>query len=462
MAQVDTQFQSSALPGADLLTNPKQEFEPPLFVGNNSYSGYNGLVTPSSACYGNMSWSGINMVSPSIWSPNHSGNTQWPEANQIRPNHLGYHSGNYPLYPRSNSSNYPFVSNLYQRANPIGQGIQSNQIQPMVVMPHVNPAPIQNVPVSHVQQQAQHIQQIPQHVRQVQPVQQVVPPQIIQLIPQGVPVQPIGAAHQMTQLHQPQNVQAVPMHMGSSSPPVQVAPMQQVYQPVHAVHSVTQLQQSVPQGGQPYYSQMYPSAPHIASASYVPDQNNQATQDTSMNGTMEYDMQLASKFIVTVASNICQYSAVSTGELQALESYVRSLLCATHLSKATMLVCLIALNRVVEAGINCSHNYSLKKLLIGSFVLANKTNDDNTFTNASWSLVTGLSAGQITSLELSFLDVLGWCFNLNDKNLAEWKYWDACWNEYLNSSQNRYPQSPVSPTIWSQNYGVDSFPVAAC
>lgn len=272
------------------------------------------------------------------------------------------------------------------------------------------------------------------------------------------PVQPLPSAQQLAPAPQLQ-----PMLHSQGSANAQPVPA--VYQPVAPLQPVTSQAPTIPlppAGMQQHFlPQFYPSAPHLTAASYVEPQDAMAATDGGVGP--EYDAQLASKFVVAAASNVCQHLDISLCELQTLEAYVRSLLYATHLSKATLLMCLVILNRAINAGVHLQMpGHPLKSLLTAAFVLANKMNDDNTFTNASWSMVTGFPTKFVTEIELSFLNALDWRLNLDDKNLAEWHYWDTCWQEYELSSQSCYPPSPLSPLLWPQSYVPDTMPVAAC
>lgn len=186
--------------------------------------------------------------------------------------------------------------------------------------------------------------------------------------------------------------------------------------------------------------------------------------ETSAPST-EYDVGVFSKFYVAVATGILGETLVSP-ESAALEQYVSSLLCATRLPKSTVLVSFVflskwhKLNLALPAGLDGS----LRSLITCSLVLANKINDDNTFTNASWGLVSGFPARQITKMELLWLDCLHWRLELDETGIAEWHYWHKCWSQYELGLSSSSLQSPVPfQGLWSPSgFVYEPFSVAVC
>lgn len=525
MAQVEPVFQNSPFTAMDPTMYSKLDSASSVLCAAAFGNCNSHPTTSYGASYGSMPWTGYSSHSPSIWSPNHAGSAPWPQQSQPRAGSLlgngnfPYYSrsgAGYNTYPQQQQHQQSvhqqhqhehFHQHQQMYSHPVSVEPHNHIVhsQPTVLLSDIQDMQIPQAPqVSQVSQQPM-VQVVPQNVismpiqpiadgisgHAVQPIQQQIQQQVQQV---QQPMQPVHVGTQVpTQLYQyhqtymhdrvlmrmrqiqplSSTVQQVPQVQQVQVPqvqhvqPVQVEQIPQVQVPQVQVPQVQQIQpvqvqqiqhvQPV-QVSQGYYPAMLPTAPHLSAANYVDLQDSVNTVDAS--NAQEFDTSLASKFLIAVAMNICGHLDVSISETQTVELYIRSLLHATHLSKATLLMCLVILNRVVSAGIAAS-NYTLKQLITGSFVLANKFNDDNTFTNASWSMVTGIPTKHITALELSFLTALGWCFNLNDTNLAEWKYWEVCWQEYELNSQTCYPSSPLSPMLWSQRYDVDTLPVAA-
>lgn len=179
----------------------------------------------------------------------------------------------------------------------------------------------------------------------------------------------------------------------------------------------------------------------------------------------EYDVGAFSKFYVAVATGILGEALLSP-ELAAIEQYVSSLLCATRLPRSTVLVSFVFLNKWHKLNLTLPSGMdsSLRSLVTCSLVLANKINDDNTFTNASWGLVSGFPARQITKMELFWLDCLDWSLELDEAGVAEWHYWDKCWSQYEHNLSSASLQSPLSfQGLWPQSGCVfEPFSVAVC
>lgn len=103
---------------------------------------------------------------------------------------------------------------------------------------------------------------------------------------------------------------------------------------------------------------------------------------------------------------------------KVFENLIFSVLLAARLPKSTILIALIYLNQRFSYAKNgeitnsCIPEQKLFTYIIVALMLANKFNDDNTFTNKSWCKITGLSLFSLNTHEMIWLKDCKWCLNV--------------------------------------------------
>ena len=174
-----------------------------------------------------------------------------------------------------------------------------------------------------------------------------------------------------------------------------------------------------------------PPAPHMLMPQLQPQQQQQQQQqqqpsashdDSQVNGgvreVLDYDLNLMSEFVVKNAYIVFEstdaLSRESSGVFDIFTKGVCSVLNATRLPSVTVFMALDFLCKYISklpTGVDAvggdSVNVIYQNLMI-ALILANKFNDDKTFTNKSWSHATGMELAVINRLEREWLAVFEW------------------------------------------------------
>lgn len=369
-------------------------------------NGYSQVATPSSVAYG-LPWQGPqnhSSSSPSIWSHQYNGNAQWPSSSHNRhPSMGGYGMQAYVQQPQ------PPVSQL--------MASQAQQVPPQQrSYGTVNSV---SVPV-HLVQGYDGLAPAPMLSYSAQPVM---------LVPQNAP---------------PMQAQQQPMMPQQQHSRFQVPYQQLVQAPRLMPHYIHPVQPQMPM----FHQRMPPY---------------QAVPDTPPNPvpTTEYDLHAFAKFLLSVCFGIVE-ETMTPEETSSFEGFIETVLCATRLQLSTLYMSLVFLNRSNKLCDPAFKRLPLKKRLVCALILANKMHDDNTFTNASWSIVSTIPTKEITSLEAACLKAFDWDLSLGESGVSEWQYWEKCWHEFEQKVQMPSPVSPaVSNDQWNAQLSGDTFTIAA-
>lgn len=209
-------------------------------------------------------------------------------------------------------------------------------------------------------------------------------------------------------------------------------------------------------GGSKFYPSQQPQQLPVAPA---PAPVGQAQEEAPVTGgvcaVLDYDLNSMSKYICNLAFNYFGRNDFKSN--QNFERSVYNVLNATRLPLTSLLMSnhyfykIYMKNPSMFAATNSNNsNESIYKNIIISLVLANKANDDNTFTNKSWAAATGLHASVINQLEVAWLECLNWTlhdFNLNSNQVYLSHYQNFINKETIQSPINSIPQQQQQAPI---------------
>ncbi|SCU95385.1 LADA_0G15324g1_1 [Lachancea dasiensis] len=260
-------------------------------------------------------------------------------------------------------------------------------------------------------------------------------------------------------------------------------PLQPYYQPQHQQgfhHRYSSSYQMVlPPPGMGFVAPAVPQAPmlpQLQQPSYQPPMPNQQPQydhgGSQVNGgvrdVLDYDLNFMAEFVVKNAYLIFDNEEALAVEpssvLNIFNKGVSSVLNATRLPSVTVFMALDFLCKYVAklpTGIHAlggdSVNIIYQNLMI-AFVLANKFNDDKTFTNKSWSHATGMELSVINKFERDWLAVFEW--KLFDDNFVLFDEYHKSFEQFCQEkttpfSYSSYNLSNSSPL---PKYGSDLSP----
>ncbi|SCV04612.1 LAME_0H19812g1_1 [Lachancea meyersii CBS 8951] len=215
----------------------------------------------------------------------------------------------------------------------------------------------------------------------------------------------------------------------------------------------------LPQLPQPYQAVM-PQA--------QPQPQQQPHQDQVNGGVREvldYDLDMMSDFVVKNAYLVFDNDDVLNAESSSVSNIfkkgVSSVLNATRLPSVTVFMALDFLCKYISKfpnGIEAlggdSVNVIYQNLMI-AFVLANKFNDDKTFTNKSWSHATGMDLTTVNKFEREWLATFEW--KLFDDNFILFDEYTLSFQQFCEEKRapaafNPYSIPPLSSSV-SQSAG---------
>lgn len=260
-----------------------------------------------------------------------------------------------------------------------------------------------------------------------------------QYVPQNVPA---PVYH-----HQPAPVMQQQMYAPA---PMMPAPAHNPYVPANAYGYNNSSQYY--QVAQPQVQQHMPQ--HAVQQPQVQQQENAEQPVTGgVSSVLDYDLTMVSKFSAYLALRL--FSRDDTDNM-ALVNRLKSVLSATRLPLSSIILANYFLVQKYELDSRSFHNNSdeiVFQVIVISLVLANKANDDNTFTNKSWSDATTLNVRLINFLEVNWLNLIDW--KLHDVNMERFEELKAQYEKFANnhispkSEYSRQVREPISPILQS-------------
>lgn len=192
---------------------------------------------------------------------------------------------------------------------------------------------------------------------------------------------------------------------------------------------------------QQYVSSYYPPAPAYQpyAAPYAPPQQPaEEPVNGGINPVLEYDLNNMSTFLSWCTFGMLKQNKSPTKEFDGL---IVSVLFATRLPKSTIIIALEYMNqRFLNAVFDDLSESDIFLRLVIALILANKFNDDNTFTNRSWCGATGLKVELLNREERTWLFECKW--QLNVVNFAQnIQTLEECWKTWM----DKYTGSPEQP-----------------
>lgn len=193
----------------------------------------------------------------------------------------------------------------------------------------------------------------------------------------------------------------------------------------------------------------------------------QPPQDATVNGgissVLDYELPTMSAFLSWCAFGMLKQTRNPTKEF---ESLLVSVLFATRLPKSTIIIALEYLNqRYSPKYFEHLNELEIFLKLVIALILANKFNDDNTFTNKSWFGATGLAVEILNLEERLWLEEVQWQLNVvnfesNIMTLEEcWATWLSKYNQQTRLASSPISVNSLSPQMPTYSYSPVSSPL---
>ena len=171
---------------------------------------------------------------------------------------------------------------------------------------------------------------------------------------------------------------------------------------------------------------------------------------------LDYDLKVMAEFVANVSCNFINLLK----PWPALTLFVERVLNQTRLPSSTVILGITYLAKrlsLEESPYDGDPNAPLiptsrlHEYLTMSFVLANKFLDDNTFTNTSWSDISGIVRDDLNIFERDWLQKLGYSLHLNPTEPKGWSTWRKAWETWQYEATGKITPPLLTPVLSRTN-----------
>ena len=176
---------------------------------------------------------------------------------------------------------------------------------------------------------------------------------------------------------------------------------------------------------------------------------------------LDYDLKVMAEFVANVSCNFINLHK----PWAALTLFVEKVLNQTRLPSSTVILGITYLAKrlslelpsyEVDPTAPLIPTTQLYEYLTISFILANKFLDDNTFTNTSWSDISGIVRHDLNVSERDWLKKLGYSLHLNPLEKKGWSTWRKAWETWQFDATGKTSPSFLTPVLSRSNSAVSS------
>lgn len=175
---------------------------------------------------------------------------------------------------------------------------------------------------------------------------------------------------------------------------------------------------------------------------------------------LDYDVKVMAEFVANVGCNFINLPK----PWAALTSFVEKVLNQTRLPSSTVILAItyLAKRLTYDTPISDDPNAplietsKLYEYLTMSLILANKFLDDNTFTNTSWSDISGIARKDINVMERDWLWKTDYRLHVNPVEQKGWSTWRKAWETWQFDATGKGSPSLLSPVLSRTNSSVSS------
>jgi len=176
---------------------------------------------------------------------------------------------------------------------------------------------------------------------------------------------------------------------------------------------------------------------------------------------LDYDLKIMAEFVAKVSCNFINLPK----PWPALTGFVEKVLNQTRLPSSTIILALTYLKKRLSYEVPLFEGDpmapliptgKLNEYLTMSLVLANKFLDDNTFTNSSWSDISGMSRREINVLERDWLKNMDYSLHVNPVEQKGWTTWRKAWETWQFETTGKGGPPLLSPVLSRSNSSISS------
>jgi hypothetical protein len=179
-----------------------------------------------------------------------------------------------------------------------------------------------------------------------------------------------------------------------------------------------------------------------------------------VSAKLDYDMEWMTDFVATTAQQLYDFFTSpfqladidiiksvqsSTPSKTSFRGWVNSVLCATRLPSATIVLSLrylsIRMTRLQASSSPDRSENAIYRMLTVALIMGSKFLDDNTFINRSWADVSGIDIRTLNHMEREWLCDINWNLHLDPAESAGFNEWLDHWKQYEKNALSRGAQS---------------------
>jgi hypothetical protein len=171
---------------------------------------------------------------------------------------------------------------------------------------------------------------------------------------------------------------------------------------------------------------------------------------------LDYDVKVMAEFVANVSCNFINLPK----PWPSLTLFVERVFNQTRLPSSTVILGITYLSKrlsLEEPPYDGDPNAPLiptsrlPEYLTMSFILANKFLDDNTFTNSSWSDISGIARDDLNISERDWLQKLGYTLHLNPTEPKGWSTWRIAWETWQFEATGKTSPPLLTPVLSRTN-----------
>jgi hypothetical protein len=177
-----------------------------------------------------------------------------------------------------------------------------------------------------------------------------------------------------------------------------------------------------------------------------------------VSAKLDYDMDVMTDFVCDTALRIINPGRVMPPP--SFRKWVYSVLCATRLPSATILLSMFYLSsRMPMLSGQLRADNDLYRLLTIALVLGSKFLDDNTFINRSWAEVSGIKVSDLNRMETDWLVAINFRLHRDPNEQHGFNSWLDHWRDYQAHTAARANRgnklSPIDTSMFRRSINMD-------
>ena len=170
---------------------------------------------------------------------------------------------------------------------------------------------------------------------------------------------------------------------------------------------------------------------------------------------LDYDLNVMAEFLANVSCNFINIAK----PWASLTMFVEKVLNQTRLPSSTVILGITYLAKRLGYDTPMDQDPTapiipttkLYEYLTISLLLANKFLDDNTFTNTSWSDISGIARQDINVMERDWLKKLGYSLHVDPLAQKGWRTWHKAWETWQFDATGKGTPTLLSPVLSRSN-----------